>query len=64
MKVSVERDSCIGAGMCVLTAPAVFDQDEEEAIVVLLDETPPASELEAVRQAVERCPAAVIHLAT
>jgi ferredoxin len=62
MKVSVERDSCIGAGMCALTAPAVFDQDQEEAIVILLNETPPESELEAVRQAVDRCPAAVIRL--
>lgn len=62
MKVVVERDRCIGAGQCAMTAPAVFDQDDEEALVVLLDETPPAAELPAVRDAVERCPAAVIQL--
>jgi ferredoxin len=62
VKVTVERDVCIGAGMCVLTAPAVFDQDPEEAVVVLLDESPPETELPAVAQAVDRCPAAVIRL--
>ncbi|MEU8231431.1 ferredoxin [Actinoplanes sp. NPDC048967] len=62
MRVTVDRDLCIGAGMCVLTAPAVFDQDPEEAVVVLLDEQPPESERPAVEQAVGRCPAAVIQL--
>lgn len=64
MKVTVDREMCIGAGNCVLTAPAVFDQDQDEAIVLLLNETPPASELTAVREAVDRCPAAVIRLET
>ena len=27
---------CIGSGMCVVTAPAVFDQDDDEGLVVLL----------------------------
>jgi ferredoxin len=62
VRVTVDRDLCIGAGMCVLTAPAVFDQDPDEAVVVLLDEQPPESERPAVEQAVGRCPAAVIRL--
>jgi ferredoxin len=62
MKVAVDRERCIGAGMCVLTAPAVFDQDSAEAVVVLLDESPPETDRPAVEQAVERCPAAVIRL--
>jgi ferredoxin len=62
MKVTVDRDRCIGAGMCVLLAPDVFDQDQDEAVVVLLDESPPDSRRAAVEQAVERCPAGVIQL--
>lgn len=62
MKVSVDRDLCIGAGNCALTAPAVFDQDVEEAVVILLDESPPETERAVVQQAVDRCPAAVIQL--
>jgi len=62
MKVAVEGDLCIGAGNCALTAPAVFDQDPAEAVVVLLDPAPPESQREAVELAALRCPAAVIHL--
>ncbi|MEV4343167.1 ferredoxin [Actinoplanes sp. NPDC049596] len=62
MRVSVDRDMCIGAGNCAMTAPAVFDQDPEEAVVILLTETPPDSEVPAIQQAVDRCPAAVIRL--
>ena len=61
MRVGVDHDRCIGAGNCALVAPAVFDQDEE-AVVVLLAESPPESQRAAVEQAVERCPAAVIRL--
>jgi len=63
MKVIVDRDLCIGSGMCTLTAPAVFDQDPAEATVELLDPEPPPEQHEAVRLAVERCPAAVIRIA-
>ena len=62
MKVTVDTGLCIGSGTCAMTAPGVFDQDEEQALVVLLDETPPESQREAVALAVERCPAAVILL--
>jgi ferredoxin len=62
MKIAVERDRCIGSGMCVLTAPSVFDQDPDDAVVVLRDESPPDTDRPAVQQAVDRCPAAVIRL--
>ncbi|SNY23497.1 ferredoxin [Paractinoplanes atraurantiacus] len=62
MKVAVDRDHCIGAGNCAMTAPSVFDQDADEAIVILLTDSPPDSEQDAVQQAVDRCPAAVIRL--
>jgi ferredoxin len=62
MKVTVERDRCIGAGNCALIAPAVFDQEPEEALVVLLNDAPPESQRLAVQEAVDRCPAAVILL--
>jgi ferredoxin len=60
--VHVERDACIGSGMCALTVPAVFDQDPVEAVVVLLDPDPPADLLADVKLAVQRCPAAVISI--
>jgi ferredoxin len=62
MRVSVDRDRCIGAGNCALFAPAVFDQEPDDAVVVLLDPSPPDALRAAVQEAVDRCPAAVIVL--
>ena len=62
MKVSVEADKCVAAGQCVLLAPEVFDQREEDGVVVLLDEAPGPEHHEAVREAALVCPAAAIHL--
>jgi ferredoxin len=62
LKVVVDTSLCIGSGNCAMTAPAVFDQDEEQAVVVLLDDSPPESEREAVKLAVEQCPSAVIRI--
>ncbi|MGK5627241.1 ferredoxin [Streptomyces sp. URMC 123] len=58
--VHVDRDRCLGAGMCALTAPAVFDQDQEEGFVVLVDARPPRKQHAAVRLAAGVCPASAI----
>jgi ferredoxin len=59
--IEVDRDRCIGAGQCVLTAPEVFDQDDD-GIVELLDASPSGPQLGLAREAVELCPAAAISL--
>jgi ferredoxin len=41
----------------------VFDQREEDGLVELLDEAPPAGQWALVREAAELCPAAVIAVA-
>jgi ferredoxin len=51
--VSVDRDVCVGSGMCVFTAPGTFDQDAQAKAVVRVD---PTDDLETVRAAVESCP--------
>jgi ferredoxin len=60
VRVRVDPDRCIGAGVCVLSAPEVFDQDPDEGVVLLLDEHPDAAQRPAVLTAAARCPAAVI----
>ncbi|WP_018544169.1 ferredoxin [Streptomyces sp. LaPpAH-108] len=62
MKIAVEEDKCCGAGQCVVLAPEVFDQRDDDGIVVLLDETPPQELHEQVREAAGVCPGACIHL--
>ncbi|RSM53325.1 ferredoxin [Actinoplanes sp. ATCC 53533] len=63
MKVTVATDKCVAAGQCVLLAPQVFDQREEDGVVVLLDETPRPELHDAVRESAMVCPAAAIHVA-
>ncbi|MDN3295944.1 ferredoxin [Streptomyces ficellus] len=29
MRISIDKDVCIGAGLCALTAPEVFTQDDD-----------------------------------
>ena len=60
MNVTVDQDTCIGSGQCVLTAPDVFDQRDDDGVVVLLDEDPPAERAEDVRRAAAGCPSQAI----
>jgi ferredoxin len=62
MELVVDRERCIGAGMCALLAPEVFDQDEADGRVLLLDPAPPATHHPAAREAAHNCPAAAITL--
>jgi ferredoxin len=61
VKVVADRDTCIGAGLCVMTADAVFDQDDD-GVVVLHAERVPASEENRVREAVHLCPSGALQL--
>jgi ferredoxin len=56
MRIVADRDRCIGSGQCVLTEPGIFDQSEEDGLVLLISEQPDADAEAAVRQAVRLCP--------
>ncbi|SDY12326.1 ferredoxin [Amycolatopsis xylanica] len=58
MKVHADRDRCVGSALCVLTEPAVFDQDDGGLVVVLSDE-----ESGRVRDAIDLCPSQALRLA-
>jgi ferredoxin len=62
MKVSVEADKCVAAGHCVVAAADVFDQNEDDGVVIVLDDEPALEHHDAVRQAAQLCPAAAIRL--
>jgi ferredoxin len=62
MRVEVDVPKCVASGQCVLLAPDVFDQRDEDGMVVLLDETPSAELQDAVRESATVCPAAAIRL--
>ena len=63
MKVTVDQDKCCGAGTCVLLAPDVFDQRDEDGTVVLLEPTPGDDLHEIVREAASVCPGLAISVA-
>jgi ferredoxin len=60
MKIVVDEEKCVAAGQCVAAAPDVFDQRDEDGIVVLLNENPPPRLAGDVRQAAAVCPALAI----
>jgi ferredoxin len=60
MQIDVDREICIGAGVCVLAVPDIFDQDPEDGRVQLLREHPSADDHRAVRQAVSLCPSGAL----
>jgi ferredoxin len=62
VKITIDQDKCCGAGTCVLLAPDVFDQRDEDGIVVLLNDQPPLELHEIVRESASVCPAAAIEV--
>ncbi|WP_416416387.1 ferredoxin [Paenarthrobacter aromaticivorans] len=60
MKFDINVDKCVGAGVCALAAPEVFDQNDDDGIIVVLDPNPPREQAQRIQDAATRCPAAVI----
>lgn len=60
MRITVDPSRCIAAGQCVLKAPKVFDQEEEQGTVVLLAARPAPEDEERARLAARVCPSEAI----
>ncbi|MEU3754337.1 (4Fe-4S)-binding protein [Streptomyces olivoreticuli] len=61
MRVTADRDVCVGAGLCALTAPGVFDQDDDGVVTVLASD-PGADQRPDVREAVHLCPSGAVRI--
>jgi len=57
--VVVDREVCMGSGMCIVYAPGSFEHDDETKAVMI---DPPGDPIEAVRIAVEACPTGALRL--
>jgi len=62
IRIRVNEHKCVGAGQCVMAAPQIFDQREEDGVVVLLHDHAGADLEPSVRTAVELCPVAAIRV--
>lgn len=62
MRIIADRDRCVGAGQCVLTEPAVFDQSEDDGTVVVQQDEVDGEILVSVQEAVHVCPSQALSL--
>lgn len=62
MKVSVDQDKCVSSGQCVLNASEVFDQRDEDGVVVLREAAPGPDQTDNTRRAAAACPALAIQI--
>lgn len=58
MKVKVEKDICIGCGLCVSTCPEVYKMEGDKAIVLVA--VVPKDVEESCKRAAEECPVTAI----
>jgi ferredoxin len=61
IRIHVDVETCVGAGQCVLSAPDVFDQDDDGIVRVLQDTPAPDAEAD-VRLAGRTCPSQSIRI--
>jgi ferredoxin len=62
MKVTVDQDKCVSSGQCVLNASDLFDQRDDDGVVLLLNDSPTAFRTEDARKAAAACPALAINI--
>lgn len=59
LRIDVDREACIGSGVCLVYAPGTFVHDDDAKAVVVYDAT---DDLEAVQNAVQGCPTRALRL--
>ena len=59
--IEVDRELCMGSGMCIVYAPGTFAHDEHTKAVVV---DPAGDPIDAIRNAVQACPTSALRLLT
>jgi ferredoxin len=62
MRIVADQSRCAGAGQCVLTDAALFDQSQEDGTVIVVTPDPPAAQHEHARQAVRLGPSGALSI--
>lgn len=60
LRVEVDRDACVSAGKCVAAAPAFFQFDDDELVVV--DPSAPVPNDKLLLRIAKSCPSQAIHV--
>jgi ferredoxin len=61
MRPVIDRDMCIGCGLCSETCPEVFSQGDDDIAQVIV-ETPGHDQYDCIREAAEICPVEAISI--
>jgi ferredoxin len=61
MKAIVDRDLCIGCGLCADACPEVFEMDDENKAQAKVNPVPPEVE-GSCREAADQCPVTAINI--
>lgn len=61
MKAFVDRDECIGCGLCTTICPEVFELDDEGIAIVIADPIP-ADAIDTAIEAKDSCPTEAISI--
>ena len=61
MKASVDKNLCLGCGICVDVCPEVFETGDDGNAKVKVDEVPPEAE-NSCRDAADQCPEQAIKI--
>ncbi len=59
MNVIVDRDLCIGCGLCASICPEVFEMDDEGKAIVSAQ---PAERTDTLKEAIDSCPTTAISI--
>ena len=59
MKAHVDKDTCIGCGLCTSICPEVFSMDDDGKPVAISGDVP-ADNQDAAKEAEESCPVSAI----
>ena len=57
--ITVDRERCMGSGMCVVYAPGTFAHDDQAKAIVV---DPAGDPIDVIRTAVEGCPTSALRL--
>jgi ferredoxin len=56
-EIEIDRELCMGSGMCIVYAPGTFAHDDETKAVVV---DPQGDPIESIRNAAQACPTSAI----